>query len=460
MIGCGMVAEVRLVGCVALLLAGLGWYRGLAIEEALAQEYVAASPVTVRLWATREGLIGRTTAAGHLITANDHFVALPSRKALNRMVIVSYAGKNQTAPVLDIGPWNRDDAWWEVGAARGQFANLPRWMPEVWAAYENGYNSGHDGTGRFVTFPAMIDLADGVYADLGMHHADWVDVTLTWLDGPSPPPLAPADRKIVKRPDPLAVSPASTPPLAHDERYFSETGYRIDDDAMWSYFVVRGRVPVFGFPVSRTFVLLGCQVQIFQRQVAQSCSGRGVTLMNLLDPEIFPYERVNGSSLPPVDLAMKAETPDAGAPGYGAAIVEFVHSNAPDSFESQAVAFSRTFFGLIPAAVSGSDNPLINLEVWGAPISRPRRDPGNANFVYQRFQRGVMHYDASTGHTQALLLADYFKAIVLARDLPADLAQTARTSKYYAQYCVSSARWLCRPNDLPATDLTFAFEPG
>ena len=182
--------------------------------------------------------------------------------------------------------------------------------------------------------------------------------------------------------------------------------------------------------------------------------------MNLLDPDIFPYERVNGSSLPPADPAMKAETPEVSAPGYGVEIVDFVHSNAPDSFEGQAVAFSRTFFGLISAAVSGSDNPLINLEVWGAPISHPRRDPGNSNFVYQRFQRGVMHFDATTGRTQGLLLADYLKAILRGRDLPADLAQAARGSKYYAQYCLTSARWLCRPADLQATDLTFAFEPG
>ena len=90
----------------------------------------------------------------------------------------------------------------------------------------------------------------------------------------------------------------------------------------------------------------------------------------------------------------------------------------------------------------------------------PRRDPGNSNFVYQRFQRGVMHFDATTGRTQGLLLADYLKAILRGRDLPADLAQAARGSKYFGQYCLSSARWLCRPADLPATDLTFAFEQG
>jgi hypothetical protein len=422
-------------------------------SAATAQEdLVAASPVTVRLWATREGLTGRTTAAGHLITADDHFVALPSRKALNRSVIVSYRGKSVTAPVLDIGPWNRDDAWWEVGPARGQFADLPRFVPEVWAAYENGYNDGRDGTGRFVTFPSMIDLSDGVYADLGLQQADWIDVTLSWVDAPSPPPLAPADRKIVKKADPSIPRP---PDVTHDERYFSETGYRIDNDAIWSYFVARGRVPVFGFPVSRTFVLLGCQVQVFQRQIAQSCAGRDVSLMNLLDPEIFPYERVNGSALPGADPGVKADTPAVGSPGYGSAIVDFVRSSAPDSFQGLAVVFGRTFF----AAVAG-ENPMMDLEIWGAPISRPHRDPGNANFVYQRFQRGVMHFDAVSGRTQGLLLADYVKAILRGRDLPADLAQSARGSKYFSQYCPGSGHWVCRAGDLPATDLTFAFESG
>jgi hypothetical protein len=438
------VRPVLYVALAALWLAQTG--------TAAAQQYVAASPVTVRLWATREGLVGRTTAGGHLITADDHFVALPSRKALNQTVIISYRGKNVTAPVLDIGPWNRDDAWWESGAARGQFPDLPRFVPEVWAAYENGYNGGRDATGRFVTFPAMIDLGDGVYTDLGMPHADWVDVTMTWVDGPSPPPLAPADRIIVKKVDPAAPRP---PEVAHDERYFSETGFRIDDDGIWSYFTARGRVPVFGFPVSRTFVLLGCRVQIFQRQIAQSCTGRDVALMNLLDPDIFPYERVNGSTLPPPDPGVKAETPSVASPGYASAILDFVRSNAPDTFENLSVGFGRAFFGLIAA-----DNPLINLEVWGAPISRPRRDPTNANFVYQRFQRGVMHYDATTGRTQALLLADYLKAIMRGRDLPLDLADAARSSKFFGQYCPSSTRWICRAAELPGTDLTFAFEAG
>lgn len=419
------------------------------------QSAATASAPTVRLWATREGLVGRTTAAGHVITDNDHFVALPSRSALNKSVIITYHGKSITAPVLDIGPWNRDDAWWESGAGRGSFPDLPRWVPEVWAAFENGYNGGRDANGRFVTFPSMIDLSDGVYNDLGLQQADWVDATLTWIDAPSPAPLAPADRKIVKKPDPSGASPALHPPdVPHDERYFSETGFRIDNDNIWNYFNARGRVPVFGFPVSRTFQLLGCQVQMFQRQVAQDCAGRSTDLMNLLDPDMFPYEHVNGSVLPPPDAGVKADTPPVGSSTYGSAIVDFIRDTVPDTFEGDLVSFGKTFFGTLP------DLPLGSLEVWGAPISRPRRDPGNANFVYQRFQRGVMHFDATTGRTQGLLLADYLKSILRGRDMPTDLAQAARGSKYFGQYCTNTPHWVCRPQDLPSTDLTFAFESG
>src|SRR4051812_39946185 len=101
-------ATLRFLAHVALLV----W---LAVPPAThAQEQVPAPPPFFRLWAPREGLVGKPPAGGHLITPNDHFVALPSRKALNKNVIVSYKGKTVTAPVLDIGPWNRDEAWWET----------------------------------------------------------------------------------------------------------------------------------------------------------------------------------------------------------------------------------------------------------------------------------------------------------------------------------------------------------
>ena len=57
-----------------------------------------------------------------------------------------------------------------------------------------------------------------------------------------------------------------------------------------------------------------------------------------------------------------------------------------------------------------------------APTSRPAADPNNPGFIYQRFQRGIMHFDAATGRTQGILLADYLKAILRGTDLPPDPA--------------------------------------
>src|SRR5919202_3175314 len=67
---------------------------------------------TVRLFATREGLVGRKTANGHIVVDHDRFVALPSKRVLNPLdgrdfqVRLSYKGRTAVAPVWDVGPWN------------------------------------------------------------------------------------------------------------------------------------------------------------------------------------------------------------------------------------------------------------------------------------------------------------------------------------------------------------------
>jgi hypothetical protein len=124
------------------------------------------------------------------------------------------------------------------------------------------------------------------------------------------------------------------------------------------------------------------------------------------------------------------------------------------------VRFFSTFERTIP---DGASIPVrlaqVNLDLWGFPTSRPALDPANHNFVYQRFQRGIMHYDHGTGVTRGLLLAYYFKGIISGIELPPDLAEQARSSRFFGQYCPGAPNWLCRPDDLPATDLTYAFEP-
>ncbi|MFI6407669.1 SH3 domain-containing protein [Streptomyces sp. NPDC050548] len=144
-----------------------------------------ASP-TYRVFATREGLAGQTTANGHVIQQRDHFVALPSRRMLasngghEYQVRLCYqrTGRCETAPVWDVGPWNTQDDYWNPSAQRQTWRDLPQGTPEAQAAYQSGYNGGLDEFGRRVANPAGIDVADGTFWDgLGMTDNDWVDVT-------------------------------------------------------------------------------------------------------------------------------------------------------------------------------------------------------------------------------------------------------------------------------------------
>jgi hypothetical protein len=157
-----------------------------------ARSAVGAAATTYRLFATREGLEGHTTANGHVIQPRDHFVALPSRRMLasngghEYQVRLCYprTGRCETAPVWDVGPWNTRDDYWNPPSVREMWGDLPQGRPEAQAAYQNGYNGGRDEFGRTVANPAGIDLADGTFWDgLGMTDNDWVDVTFQPTDG-------------------------------------------------------------------------------------------------------------------------------------------------------------------------------------------------------------------------------------------------------------------------------------
>ena len=222
---------------------------------------------------------------------------------------------------------------------------------------------------------------------------------------------------------------------AADPRTFPQTGFRVDHDPFWDYFQKRGGVRAFGYPASESFAFLGCTTQFFQRLVLQQCAGGGVATLNLLDAGLLPYTRINGSTFPAADPALAARAPAPGEADYGRRVQEFVSAQAPDLFEGEPVRFHQTFLGTVRGedAFPGGDAnpallPLLNLELWGFPTSPPMRDPSNGNFVYQRFQRGIMHYDKGCGCTQGLLLADYLKALLTGQHLPPDLAEQARSS--------------------------------
>lgn len=161
--------------------------RSRSLQEAEAAP--AAGEDTYRVFATREGLVGGTTANGHVITQRDHFVALPSRRGLSAKGSGSYSvrvcaestGRCAYAPVWDVGPWNTTDDYWNPAGTRQSWADLPQGRPQAQAAYEDGYNGGLDGFGRRVANPAGIDLGDGTFWDgVGLTDNAWTTVTYLW----------------------------------------------------------------------------------------------------------------------------------------------------------------------------------------------------------------------------------------------------------------------------------------
>lgn len=257
-------------------------------------------------------------------------------------------------------------------------------------------------------------------------------------------------------------TPAST---QEDQRYFPQTGFRIDDDRFWQYFEARGAVNAFGYPVSRNFTLLGTEVQIFQRRIMQVRPDGGVGLLNMLDTDMLPYTSINGAVLPPKDDALVAQAPKVGSPDYDVAILQFVQENSPDVWNDLPVNFLQTFNGTVELGESFPEDdtdpsilPGMNLEMWGVPVSEPAFDPNNVNFVYLRYQRGIMHYDNTSRLTQGLLLADVFKAILTGQNIPFDVAGPASQSRYFRQYDNTKPDGLARPAAIPGSNLKNAFE--
>jgi N-acetylmuramoyl-L-alanine amidase len=266
-----------------------------------------------------------------------------------------------------------------------------------------------------------------------------------------------------------AAPPPPTPaPTSgnNDARFFAQTGYRVSEDAFWNYFQVRGGVRSFGYPVSNTFQMYGMKVQIFQRQILQLRPDGGVQTMNVLDDGLLPYTHMNGSTFPAPDPGIINTSPKPSDADYLAKAMDFVRATAPDTFDGEPVNFGKTFFSSVtvqdayPNGVpDGGDAlvPFFNLEIWGLPTSKPAHDPNNPNFIYQRFQRGIMHYDKGCGCTQGLLLADYVKSLLTGKNLPGDLADQAKASKLLNQFKPGAAQSLARAGDLPGSDLTNAF---
>jgi hypothetical protein len=250
----------------------------------------------------------------------------------------------------------------------------------------------------------------------------------------------------------------------NDPAFFPATGYRIGSPAVFDYFQHRGGVRTFGYPVSNEFPLLGKRVQIFQRQMLEIGQDGTVTPANILDPAVLPIAHIDGLNLPPTDADLIGSAPTTDSPDYAVQALSFISVYVPDEWNGLPVNFQTTFLNTVACVDAfGSDPcddallPVFALELWGLPTSLPTSDPVNADFIYQRFQRGIMHFSRATGLTQGLLLGDWFKRIMIGVDLSPDIGNDVRRSRFFAQYAPSRPLALDRPTDLPDTSLAQAF---
>jgi len=262
-----------------------------------------------------------------------------------------------------------------------------------------------------------------------------------------------------------ALAPPGTPSEAQ-QNCFPETGFCITNPQFANYFVERGGVRILGFPISRSFTLEGFEVQFFQRVILQMQAGQ-VARLNVLDPNVMPMTRANGSTFPPPDPALAAQAPPVSSPTYAQDVAVFIKRVSPDTWNGMPVGFYTLFSTTVPVDIAftgQTPNPdlvtLLNLEIWGVPTSNPAADPANGGFVYQRWQRGIMHFRAEVPVTEGILVGDYFKSVITGKNLPPDLAVDMRDSRYLLQYSPGSPLWVARPAQLPNTDMTGAFEPG
>ncbi len=249
-----------------------------------------------------------------------------------------------------------------------------------------------------------------------------------------------------------------------DPGFFPATGYRISSPAILDYFQHRGGVRTFGYPVSNEFPLLGQRAQLFQRAMLQVGADGSVTPADILSSDFLPITHIDGLSLPPADPDIQASAPTPDQDDYATQALAFVNLYVPDTWNGLPVNFQQTFLNTVTCADAfGTDDcdssqlPGFDLQMWGLPSSLPTSDPLNSDFVYQRFQRGIMHYSVTTGLTQGLLLGDWLKRIMIGVDLSPDINPEVRQSRFFAQYAPSQPLALDRPDALPNTSLAQAF---
>jgi hypothetical protein len=100
---------------------------------------------------------------------------------------------------------------------------------------------------------------------------------------------------------------------------------------------------------------------------------------------------LDGLTIPPADPALVFVAPTPDQPNYDARLQAFVSATVPDEWNGQPVQFLSTL----------NDT---GVDVLGLPTSAPAADPNNPQFIYQRFQNGVLFYNGAEETTSVLPL--------------------------------------------------------
>jgi hypothetical protein len=119
-----------------------------------------------------------------------------------------------------------------------------------------------------------------------------------------------------------------------DPRSFSDTGFTISDDAIWSFFTQYGGTSTFGEPISREFVLIGTPAQLFQNAALQVQPDGSVKAMQLTDPGLMPYTSLAGMTVPAANPATAYVAPTPDQPNYMARLLVYVQAIVREPFLS------------------------------------------------------------------------------------------------------------------------------
>jgi hypothetical protein len=301
-----------------------------------------------------------------------------------------------------------------------------------------------------------------------------VSLTVPPAAQPRPPQLPPAQRVVQPAPPPVDPTTGS--------RYFTETGFSVVNDDIWVYYHRRGGYRTFGPPISRQFMLSGIQMQLFAKALLQVDAEGRVSAANLLESPFLPYDALGDLQLPPAEPGVIAAAPDPALPNFAEATQDFVWVVAAEGYDGNPTRFYSTFLTTVlfrEAFFDGNGDPNLipgfALEIWGLPTSGASYhiigyEPGppegpelvpifDRNIVMQRFQKGVMRYEAPDRRTAGVPLGIYVRALILGEALP-DLATAADGSTpLWAQYNPEASAFIDRPEELPDSDFSFLFEP-